>query len=158
MPGTIIKKMHRSVLKYKISVLALLCSQRMGRDWKQKRPPGVLGKYSTIRHIMKAEKTFQENWNFKSGDKKPCPSLSEMELSFKLQRILSEEGLQCEWSQSWKTRGLPQPFINVKYAVSWIRAVCLVWKPYRKLSAPGLLSSASGFRLIQEDSCILCFE
>lgn len=59
------KKMHRSVLKDKISVLGLLCSQWIGGDWKQKRPPGVLGKYSTIRHI-KAKKTFQQNWNFKS--------------------------------------------------------------------------------------------
>lgn len=60
------EKMHRSVCKHKILVLGLVCSQRVGGDWKQKRPPGVLGKYSTIRHIIKAEKTFQQSWNFKS--------------------------------------------------------------------------------------------
>lgn len=64
--NSIRKMMHRSVLKDKISALGSLCSQRMGGDWKEKRPPGVLGKYSTIRHIIKAEKTFQANWNFKS--------------------------------------------------------------------------------------------
>lgn len=36
--------------------------------WKQKRPPGILGKYSTIRHIIKAERTFQQRWNFKSPE------------------------------------------------------------------------------------------
>lgn len=153
------KKIHRSVWKDKNSVLGSLCSQKTGQAWKQKRPPGILGKHSTIRHIIKAEKTFQQRWNFKSlGTRRLAWVILKWSCPFKLQRILSEEGLQCEWSQSWKTRGLPQPFINVKYAVSWIRAVCLVWKPYRKPSAPGLVSSASGFRLIQGNSCILCFQ
>lgn len=59
------KKIHRSVWKYKNSLLGSLCSQRTGGDWKQKRPPGILGKHSTTRHIIKAEKTFQQRWNFK---------------------------------------------------------------------------------------------
>lgn len=59
------EKIHMSVWKYKNSVLGSPCFQRTG-DWKQKRPPGILGKYSTIRHIIKAEKTFQKRWNFKS--------------------------------------------------------------------------------------------
>lgn len=85
---TVGKKMHRSVLKDKVSVLGALCSQTMGGDWKRKRPPGVFRKYSTIRHMTNAEKTFQQNWNFKSLGQEACLSLSEMELSFKLQRIL----------------------------------------------------------------------
>lgn len=60
------KKIHRSVSKDKNSVLGSPCSQRTGQDWKQKRPPGILGKYSTIRHSIKAEKTFQQRWNFNS--------------------------------------------------------------------------------------------
>lgn len=47
-------------------MLGSLCLQRMGGDWKQKRPPHVLEKYSTIRHIIKAETTFQQNWDFRS--------------------------------------------------------------------------------------------
>ena len=60
------RKMQRSGLKDKISVLGLLCSRKMGGDWKQKRPTSAFRKYTTIRHVDKAEKTFQENCSFKS--------------------------------------------------------------------------------------------